>query len=94
MLENIEKSKNISEAIVPIDFSPNDGKGSDRTFKFKLAYAVLFFFGAIFGFSGWFVLTAKSVFVQVTPITAQVEINDGISIKLGQRYLIRSGNYS
>ena len=94
VLENFEKSKNISEAIVPIDFSPNDGKGSDKPFKFKLAYAVLLFFGSIFGFSGWFVLTAKSVFVQVTPITAQVEINDGISIKLGQRYLIRSGNYS
>ncbi len=94
MLEDNDKSKSISDTIIPIDFSPNDGKGSGQTFKFKLVHAVLLFFGSIFGFSGWFVLTAKSVFVQVNPITAQVEINGGINIRLGQRYLIRNGEYS
>ena len=94
MLDHNDKSRNIPETIIPIDFSPNDGKGSGQIFKFKLVHAVLLFFGSIFGFSGWFVLTAKSVFVQVAPITAQVEINGGINIRLGQRYLIRSGDYS
>ena len=94
MLEDNDKSRNISETIIPIDFSPNDGKGSGQTFKFKLVHAALLFFGSIFGFSGWFVLTAKSVFVQVTPITAQVEISGGLNIRLGQRYLIRNGEYS
>ena len=94
VLEDNDKSRNISETIIPIDFSPNDGKGPRQTFKFKLVHAALLFFGSIFGFSGWFVLTAKSVFVQVTPITAQVEISGGLNIRLGQRYLIRNGEYS
>ena len=94
MLEDNDKSRNISETIIPIDFSPNDGKGPGQTFKFKLVHAALLFFGSIFGFSGWFVLTAKSVFVQATPITAQVEISGGLNIRLGQRYLIRNGEYS
>ena len=69
MLEDNDKSRNISETIIPIDFSPNDGKGPGQTFKFKLVHAALLFFGSIFGFSGWFVLTAKSVFVHVAPIS-------------------------
>ena len=47
----------------------------------------------VFGISGWFVLTAKSVFVEVNPITANIEINGGFYIRLGQRYLIRKGLY-
>ena len=94
MLEHNDKSSNIQGTIIPIDFSPNDGKGSGQIFKFKLVHAVLLFFGSIFGFSGWFVLTAKSVYVEVTPITAEIEIEGGINIRLGQRYLIRSGDYS
>ena len=43
--------------------------------------------------AAWFVLTARSVFVEVNPITAQISIDNGTSIKLGQRYLMRTGSY-
>lgn len=38
-------------------------------------------------------LTAKSIFVEVDPITATIQINGGLNFRLGQRYLIRSGSY-
>ena len=93
-LKNLKKYKTLSETIVPIDFTPNDEKASARTFKFKAAHAILLFFGLTFGFSGWFVLTAKSVFIEVNPITARVDITGGINLRLGQRCFIRSGSYS
>ena len=93
-LENSKKYKSLSDTIVPIDFTPNDEKASVRTFKFTAAHAILLFFGLTFGFSGWFVLTAKSVFVEVNPITARIDITGGINLRFGQRYLIRSGSYS
>ena len=93
-LKNLKKYKSPSDTIVPIDFTPNDEKASVRTFKFKAAHAILLFFALTFGFSGWFVLTAKSVFVEVNPITARIDITGGINLRLGQRYLIRSGSYS
>ena len=68
-LKNSKKYKTLSETIVPIDFTPNDEKASVRTFKFKAAHAILLFFGLTFGFSGWFVLTAKSVSVSYTHLT-------------------------
>ena len=41
----------------------------------------------------FFVLTARSVFIEATPVTASVEIDGGFSIRMGQRHLIRSGGY-
>ena len=94
ILGNIDKNKSTAEPIIPIDFTPNDEKGSGITLKFRSIHFVLLIVSLVFGFSGWFVLTAKSVFVEVTPITAEIEIEGGINIRLGQRYLIRSGDYS
>ena len=81
------------DSIVPIDFEPNEGK--KRTFSFKLGWIHLFLaiFLAVSGTAGWFILTAKSVFIQVDPVTAQIEITGGIAVRMGQRYLVREGVY-
>ena len=79
--------------IIPIDFTPNDGKGPRVTYKFKWIHLAVAVFGIISAAAGWFVLTAKSVFVEIDPITAQIEIEGGFKVRLGQRYLIRSGSY-
>ena len=82
------------DPIVPIDFSPNDGKG--RSFKWKFGWIHLFlvvFLGAS-GTAAWFVLTAKSVYIEVNPITAEVSITDGLAIRLGTRFLVREGVYN
>ncbi len=43
--------------------------------------------------AAWFVLTARSVYVQLTPMTASVEISGGLAVRIGERYLMRPGEY-
>ncbi len=82
-----------SDPIVPIDFTPNEVKKAGFSFKVKPIHVVLALFLVVSGAAAFFVLTAKSVFVEADPITATIEISGGLNIRLGQRYLIRSGSY-
>ena len=81
------------DPIIPIDFTPNNKKGPNVTYKFKWIHLLIGAFAIISLISGWFVLTAKSIFVEIDPITAQIEIEGGFKVRLGQRYLIRTGSY-
>ncbi len=81
------------DPIVPIDFAPADEKGPSVTFKPKAIHFIVGAFLLLSGIAGWFVLTAKSIFVEVNPITAEIEIDGGFNFRMGQRYLIRSGSY-
>lgn len=82
-----------SGKIAPIDFSPYEGKKPRVTFRLKVIHLVIVLTGFIFGVAGWFVLTAKSVFIEVDPVTANVAIKGGFNVRMGQRHLIRSGSY-
>ncbi|MEZ5490040.1 MAG: PEGA domain-containing protein [Gammaproteobacteria bacterium] len=89
-----EKRQNtIPETIVPIDFAPHDGR--KKAFTFKLGWGQLFLvaFLLVSATAAWFTLTAKSVFIEIEPVTADVTIDGGLAIKMGQRYLIREGIY-
>lgn len=81
------------DPIVPIDFTPHEVKAKKFTYQFHWFHAVVAVFVLLSSVSGWFVLTAKSVFVEVDPITASIEIEGGLNFRLGQRYLIRAGSY-
>lgn len=82
-----------SDPIQPVDFTPREEK--TRRFSYQPRWLHLFLgLAAVFvGVTVWFVLTARSVAVQVQPITAEIEIEGGLNFRLGQRYLIRSGAY-
>lgn len=41
----------------------------------------------------WFVFTARSLTVQTSPPEATVNLSGGLAVKLGNRYLLRSGEY-
>ncbi|MFK7863475.1 MAG: PEGA domain-containing protein [Pseudohongiellaceae bacterium] len=88
-----KEAKGSVEPIIPIDFTPNENKAQGFSFKVKPIHIVLAAFFLVSGSAGWFVLTARSVSLEVTPITAQVEISGGLHFKLGPRYLIRTGDY-
>ena len=90
---DINENSGPADPIIPIDFTPHDEKGPRVTFKPKPVHFVIGVFVLLFGIAGWFVLTARSVFVEVNPITAQIEISGGLNVRLGQRYLIRTGSY-
>lgn len=91
--DDIKKTSGPSAPIIPIEFTPHDGKGPRATLTPKPIHFIVGVFLFISGFAGWFVLTAKSVFVEVNPITAEIEIEGGLHVRLGQRYLIRAGSY-
>ena len=92
-IDGDEKVQSPIDHIIPIDFIPNNKKGPRVTYKFKWVHLLIGAFAIISVTAGWFVLTAKSVFVEIDPITAQIEIEGGFKVRLGQRYLIRSGSY-
>lgn len=82
-----------SDPIQPIDFTPREETRRYISYQFRWLHLFMGVAGLAVLFAGWFVLTARSVSIQVEPITASVEIEGGINIRLGQRYLIRSGSY-
>ena len=92
-IDGDEKVQSPIDPIIPIDFIPNNEKGPRVTYRFKWVHLLIGAFAIISVTAGWFVLTAKSVFVEIDPITAQIEIEGGFKVRLGQRYLIRSGSY-
>ena len=81
------------DPIVPIDFTPNEVVERKFSYKFHWFHLLVAFVVIVSTVSGWFVLTARSVFVEVEPITAAIEIEGGLNFRLGQRYLIRTGSY-
>ena len=95
-MSNSDEVKNLKGAIdpiIPIDFTPHSEQTQAFSYKFKWLHAVVAGFLLVSISTGWFVLTARSVFVEVNPITAEISIDTGTSFKLGQRYLMRTGSY-
>lgn len=91
--DDINQINGPADPIIPIDFTPHDDTGPRVTFKPKPLHFIVGIFLLLSAVSGWFVLTAKSVFVEANPITAEIEISGGLHVLLGQRYLIRRGSY-
>lgn len=81
------------DSITPVDFSPPPPpqkriKLAVRWYHFVIGAAVL-----LVSVPAWFVLTARSVFIDVNPPEAMVDIVSGIAVQVGPRYLMRSGDY-
>ena len=47
----------------------------------------------LFALSLWFLFTARSVLFTFDPGYAELDIDGGLQLKLGERYLLRSGDY-
>jgi formylglycine-generating enzyme required for sulfatase activity len=95
-MSNSDEIKDVNGAadpITPIDFTPHSEEAQTISYQFKWLHVVVASFLLVSMSTGWFVLTARSVFVEVDPITAQMSIDTGTSFKLGQRYLMRTGSY-
>ena len=82
-----------TDPIVPIDFSPSTDSGRRLGIRVRPVHVLVALFLFISGVATWFLLTAKSVFIEANPITAEIEISGGLAIRLGPRYLIHPGFY-
>ena len=91
--DDIKNINGATDPIVPIDFTPHSEQSQNFSYRFRWLHLVVATFLLVSVMAAWFVLTARSVFVEVNPITAQISIDNGTSIKLGQRYLMRTGSY-
>lgn len=80
-----------NEPIVPIDFTPSSG--NKKSTGSKLNPARIAITAALIGFAAiaWFVLSAKSVFIEISPITNELSVNSPLALKIGPRYLVREG---
>lgn len=81
------------EPIAPVDFTPTNGDIKATGFRLHPLQMAL---GAALLFSLlilWFLLSAKSVVVNIAPETARVNIDGGFAFKLADHYLIRPGSY-
>ncbi len=83
-----------TDPIIPVDFTPHEVKESRFSVRFTWVHALLAGFAVVAAVAVWFVLTARSVFIEVNPITADIEIEGGMNFRMGQRYLMRTGTYS
>ncbi len=83
------------ETIVPVDFTPLAAEQKRFSLKLspnRIAIGVALVTAVS---TGWFVLTAKSVFFAVEPLTEHtVELDGPLAIKIGPRYLMRQGAVS
>ncbi len=82
------------EVITPIDFTPHDSSADKFTITLspvKIGIGVLL---VCFALTGWFVLSAKSIFIDAQPVESLVEIRSPLAIKIGPRYLALQGDYA
>jgi len=93
MNEDVNQPPSHKEQITPTDFTPMKEEVKRSGFilnPIKITIGLAFFFSVLVL---WFLLTARSVVVQVDPKTALVNIDGGISFELADHYLIRPGEY-
>ncbi len=91
--ENSQHENQPDEIITPIDFTPHDSttdKFSFRPSPVKVTISTVLLF---FGLTAWFVLSAKSVFIDAQPIGSIVEMQSLRAIKIGPRYLVLKGEH-
>ena len=81
------------DIITPVDFSPPPPPQNRIRLALRWYHAVIGLGVLAVGVPAWFVLTARSVFLDVSPPDALVDIVSGIAVQVGPRYLMRSGEY-
>jgi formylglycine-generating enzyme required for sulfatase activity len=81
------------DVITPVDFTPPPPKGRRFYWRPRWYHGVLAIGLVVASTSAWFVLTARSVFIDVTPATADISVIQGHAVRIGPRYLMREGDY-
>ncbi|UCC14565.1 MAG: PEGA domain-containing protein, partial [Gammaproteobacteria bacterium] len=81
------------ETIKPLDYQPAQNLGKPGKRGFPIVGTVLFAALCILGLASWFMFTARSVEVLVTPEPESLSVGGGVVVSFGPRYLMRPGRY-
>lgn len=95
-MEEQQRSNNAgdgAEPIRPAEFTPPPPPGRGWRPRLRPLYLLLAVPVLLAAAAFWFVLTARSVHLELEPATAQVEIDGGLAVPVGERYLMRPGEY-
>ena len=79
--------------ITPAAFTPRGEDQGRRRLRARPVQVVLSAVLLLFALSLWFLFTARSVLFTLDPGYAELDIEGGLQLQLGERYLLRSGNY-
>ncbi|MGI9286016.1 MAG: PEGA domain-containing protein [Pseudomonadales bacterium] len=81
------------DVIAPVHFEPAGASSVQQRVRLKPTFIVLLVAGFVAALVLLFLFTAKSIQIETDPGDADYAISGGIAIKLGQRYLLRPGDY-
>lgn len=85
-------NRGFDDPITPIDFSPVAGTEKKFSITLSPVKIVLSLILLVFAGAAWFVLSARSVYLDVRPGTSLVSVNHPITVKIGTRYLVLEGD--
>ena len=85
-------NRGFDDPITPIDFTPVDGTEKKFSITLSPVKIVLSLILLVFAGAAWFVLSARSVYLDVRPGTSLVSVNHPITVKIGTRYLVLEGD--
>ena len=81
------------QVITPATFTPRGDDDGRKRWKARPVQVILGVVLSLFTLSLWFLFTARSVLFTFDPTYSELEIDGGLQLQLGERYLLRSGNY-
>ncbi len=81
-----------SQLIRPAAFTPRSEDKTSRGFRARPVQIGLAAVLLLFALSFWFLFTAHSVLFTFEPAYAELDIDGGLKLKIGERYLLRAGD--
>lgn len=81
------------DVITPADFSPPPPPGRRFGWRPRWYHGLLLALVLMVSGAAWFVLTARSIFIDVEPAIADVSVSGGLAVRIGPRYLMQPGEY-
>ncbi len=82
------------QPIAPAAFSPRADVAEKPGLQVGPLQIVLAVVLLLFAIALWFLFTARSILITTEPAFAAIDIDGGLKLKLGERYLLRSGDYT
>lgn len=91
--DELSKNKPQDGIITPIDFIPHDSSADKISFRPNAAKIAISFVLICIALIAWFVLSAKSIFIDAQPLNSIVKVKSPLAIKVGPRYLLLAGDH-
>lgn len=83
-----------SRPIAPAAFTPRTEQAKTRGFRARPLQVAMVSLLLLFALAMWFLFTARSVLFTLDPAYSELDVDGGFTFQIGERYLLRSGDYA